>query len=624
MKNRQFSIALLAISAILYYLIGYQTIRDDFWQLITLYSLLFTGFFYVASFGRNTLSIKEHIAIGIAFRAILLFSIPALSDDFYRFIWDGRVLLEGGNPFLQKPNELIISEGILMPVYSITADHHLYSLLNSPNYYTIYPPLLQFVFWISAALGGSIWGNVVVMKATILLAEAGTLLILPKLLGKLKLDKSLVALYALCPLPIVEFMGNIHFEAFMIFCLLLSILYLANKNQLMSATFFGLAVAAKLLPLMFLPFFIKRLGLFKAIIYGIVVIGINILLFVPFMSEGVMNNFMQSFQLYFISFEFNGSLYMLLRNVGYLFVEYNIIPYLGKALPTIVFISILWLAYNEQKQRTATLPKMMLLAYSIYFAVATTVNPWYAVAFIPLAILSGYRWPLLWAFLLPLSYHTYRDGGVDEKWWVVAIEYIPVYLFALYEYGLLDKWKRKFALKKAQIKLERLKDLYPSNASVLEIGSGNGALNKLLQENKLRVNAIDIENKSIFPEIKPRLYDGSILPFENRSFQVAQMITMLHHTSHPETIIKEAMRVSDTIIIMEDVYSNPLQKYITWFTDSIVNWEFSTHPHTNKTDDEWRKLFTQLNLLVAEVKYHNGFLLLFSQTTYLLKKNTDF
>lgn len=614
MTNKQFSVVLLGVSAILYYLIGYETIRDDFWQLISLYSTLFIAFFYVASFGRNTLSVKEHIAIGLIFRAILLFSIPVLSDDFYRFIWDGRVLMNGLNPFGSIPTETVDPK-------FIDPGSRLLPLLNSPEYYTIYPPILQFIFGLSAAIApNNILGSVIVMKASILIAEAGTLYILPKLLEKLKLDKSLVALYALCPLAIVEFMGNIHFEAFMIVFLVLALLYLANNKWFISALFFGFAVGAKLLPLMFLPFFIRRLGLKNSIIYGTVVIGLNLLLFLPFYEQGFVENFFSSFRLYFVNFEFNGSLYMLLRHVGYWFVDYNIIPYLGKALPALVTLSILLLAWREKQARTATLPKMMLLAYSIYFALATTVNPWYAVAFIPLGLLSGYRWPLLWALTIPLSYHTYRFGLIDEKWWVVALEYVPVYICAFYEFGILNKWKRSFALKKAHIKLDRLQGLYRNNNPILEIGCGNGALSKLLRANSLKVEMLDIENRSIFSDIQPKLYKGETLPYTDNSFGTSQMITMLHHTPEPRKLIKEAMRVSDDLIIMEDVFSNTFQKYITWFTDSIVNWEFSSHPHTNKTDKEWRALFIELGLEVKEVKYHPGFLLFFSQVTYHLQK----
>lgn len=616
MKNRQFSIAILVLSGILYYLIGYQTIRDDFWQLISLYTLLFIGFFYVASFGRNTLGTKEHIAVGLLFRVILLFSIPVLSDDFYRFIWDGRVLAYGLNPFSSIPTETIDPK-------FIDPGGHLLPLLNSPNYYSIYPPLLQYFFGASSLIAQeNIWANVLTMKVFIFLSELGTLFLLPKLLERLKLDKRLVALYALCPLPIVELVGNVHFEAFMLFFLVAALLYLTKNKWKTSALFFGLAVGAKLLPLMFLPFFIRRLGWKKSILYGLIVAGTNAILFMPFYQAGVLQNFFQSFQLYFISFEFNGSLYRLIRWLGYLYYDFNIIKIIGPILSLIILVLILVKAAFEKNPRTATLPKAMLLAYSIYFAFATTVNPWYAVAFIPLGILSGHRWPLLWAFLIPLSYHTYRNGGVDEKWWVLVLEYAPVYACAFYEFGWLDKWKRRFALKRAQIKLERLDSFYSSTDSIIEIGCGNGALGKLLREQNHIVEPIDIAHKSIFPEIRPLLYDGHKLPYPNNAFNTSQMITMLHHTPNPEALIREAMRVSEKLIIMEDIYSHSFQKYITWFTDSIVNWEFSSHPHTNKTDKEWKQLFERLGLELTETKYHPGFLLFFSQVTYSLKKKS--
>lgn len=92
---------------------------------------------------------------------------------------------------------------------------------------------------------------------------------------------------------------------------------------------------------------------------------------------------------------------------------------------------------------------------------------------------------------------------------------------------------------------------------------------------------------------------------------------MLHHTTNAEGLIREAKRVSDRIIIMEDIYENPFQKYITWFTDSLVNWEFFGHPHTNRTDSEWRELFEQNGLVVEKVEYYR-FLLFFKQVTYAL------
>ena len=118
--------------------------------------------------------------------------------------------------------------------------------------------------------------------------------------------------------------------------------------------------------------------------------------------------------------------------------------------------------------------------------------------------------------------------------------------------------------------------------------------------------------------LKVEVYDGQKFPFEDKSFDVCQLITMLHHTTNAEELVREAKRVSNRIIIMEDIYEGKFQKYLTWFTDSLVNWEFYGHSHTNLTDAEWRQLFLQNGLELESAEYYR-FLLFFKQVTYVLK-----
>lgn len=171
---------------------------------------------------------------------------------------------------------------------------------------------------------------------------------------------------------------------------------------------------------------------------------------------------------------------------------------------------------------------------------------------------------------------------------------------------------------KAKVKLERLLKFYSPNEKVLDIGSGNGGLNLLLQNNNINITGIDIKNKSFFKEIEVVIYDGKTFPFEDKHFETVQIITVLHHIKEQIPVIKEAIRVGKRIIIMEDIYDNFFQKYFTWYCDSLNNWEFIGHPHTNRTDDGWRKLFKELNLEIEKVEYYK-FLLFFKQVTYTLK-----
>lgn len=172
--------------------------------------------------------------------------------------------------------------------------------------------------------------------------------------------------------------------------------------------------------------------------------------------------------------------------------------------------------------------------------------------------------------------------------------------------------------KAAAIKLRRIKEHLSIDDSIIDIGTGNGALASLLLHSKYKLTTLDVQNKSRFPKIRPIVYDGTVMPFEDCQFDTALLITMLHHTPNPQDILFEAKRISSKIVIIEDVYRNQLQKCLTKLVDSIVNWEFRGHPHTNKSDKEWLQLFKELGLKL-EYKNEQRFFLLFRQVTYVLK-----
>jgi len=170
------------------------------------------------------------------------------------------------------------------------------------------------------------------------------------------------------------------------------------------------------------------------------------------------------------------------------------------------------------------------------------------------------------------------------------------------------------------VKRKRLLPFLNKGEKLLEVGAGNGALLVLLGNEGMKMQSLDIADKSLFKEVNVTVYDGEKFPFSDKQFDVCQLITMLHHTTNAEELIREAKRVSNRIMVMEDIYESPFQKYITWFTDSVVNWEFYGHPHTNLTDLEWKQLFERNGLTVETVEYYR-FLLLFKQVTYVLSSN---
>ena len=123
---------------------------------------------------------------------------------------------------------------------------------------------------------------------------------------------------------------------------------------------------------------------------------------------------------------------------------------------------------------------------------------------------------------------------------------------------------------------------------ILDIGSGFGLVSHELLRRGFTVYPLDIQDRSLFSDVHTHVYDGKKLPFPNNKFDVALLITVLHHVPQPEVLLKDVTRVVKRIILMEDVYESDYGRYATYIMDSVVNAEFFNHPHSNKSDREWR------------------------------------
>ncbi len=171
----------------------------------------------------------------------------------------------------------------------------------------------------------------------------------------------------------------------------------------------------------------------------------------------------------------------------------------------------------------------------------------------------------------------------------------------------------------AKFKIQRISEYLSKKDKILDVGTGPGSVCLLLNREGYNVTPVDVVDQTLSSEIEPLIYNGKKLPFDDNSFNTALILTVLHHTSNPEEILSEAKRVSNKIIVIEDIYSNPIQKYFTFIVDSIVNMEFAGHPHSNKSDTEWKITFNKLGLKLKATRY-DRFLLFFRQATYYLKK----
>jgi alpha-1,6-mannosyltransferase len=448
-KQKPLCYFLLLISFISYCLVAFQIERYETTPLLVSFGLLFLIYVWVLRSERET-EISFWILAAILFRLCFLFSTPLLSDDFYRFIWDGRLLAAGVHPFAELPRYYIENNTIIPGI-----DKSLFDKLNSPDYFTIYPPVNQFVFWVAAKLSfGSITSSILVIRLFILASEIGTIWLIKKILHYYQLPARNALLYALNPLVIIELTGNLHFEALLIFFLLLSYWLLITGKLISSAISFSLAICTKLVPLIFLPLMFSRLGWKKSSIYYLVIGVSTILLFLPLLNAEIISGFNESIGYYFKKFEFNASIYYLVREWGFWKYGYNIIQTVGWKLAAYATLTILiytlWDYIQNSKLRIQTtdfkvrnLPNTFLIILCIYFAFATIVHPWYITTLLALSVFTTYRFTLVWTPLIFLTYVGYTNNGFSENLWITSFEYIVVTCYIVYE--LIWKKEKSFA-----------------------------------------------------------------------------------------------------------------------------------------------------------------------------------
>ena len=428
-------------SAVLYLVLAYIVPRTQFGLLIGLLAGLFLGYAFVVSSSarRHDEGTVDRFLFGsaILFHLLLLFTMPHLSDDVYRFVWDGRLLAHGYDPYLYLPNQLLNT-----PIAAVCGlDQSLFRQLKSPNYFTVYPPVNQALFGLAGWLsGGNLLWNVVWLRVPIVLAEIGSLWLMAKLLRRLGKSPNLALLYGLNPLVILELTGNLHFEAVMIFFALLAAWLLKEERWATSAGALALSIGIKLLPLLLLPLIVSRLDWRKGIGYAVLTGMLTAAMFTPFASLELVRNVASSLNLYFQKFEFNASVYYILRAIGYWIKGYNAIERIGFWLSVTTTLSVLWIAF---RWRTVPVSTQLVATLTIYFTFATTVHAWYITTLIAASVFTRFRYPLVWSALIPLSYFTYQTQPYRENLWLTAVEYGIVAIVMIVEIRAYRKHTEK-------------------------------------------------------------------------------------------------------------------------------------------------------------------------------------
>ena len=418
-------VAPILLSVLGYYFMGFEVDRAQSLILIPLYlSLFFCSYPLIF----KSYSLKQILGIGILFRLIFLLSTPLLSQDFFRFLWDGMLLSNGLNPYEATPDLL----NQTAPLFSTPFSQELYKGMGalSAEHYSNYPPINQLGFYLASLIGGnSILANIISIRVLLILSDLGIFWFGIKLLDYLNRSKKRIGLYFLNPLIIVELTGNLHWEGLMVFFFIFGLYLIFVKNQWKWATIpMAISVASKLIPLLILPLFWRFLKPKKSMLFGLLILLCLFLFFVPFfLGADNLSHYLNTIGLWFNRFEFNGSLYYVIRAIGYEVKGYNIIRKLGSVSPYIILGIVAVFTFIRNNKTPHVLLTGMLFCLSCYFFIATTVHPWYIVSLVSLAIFTNYSYPLIWSALVVLSYATYGNPDFNEKYYLIGLQYGIVY-----------------------------------------------------------------------------------------------------------------------------------------------------------------------------------------------------
>ena len=368
---------------------------------------------YVAVREKSSRASDTALVLGVAaiLRAFFLLTDPVLSDDVFRYVWDGRVQHAGINPYLYAPDD-----PNLAPLRDELPE--IYADINNKDIPTIYPPLMQLLFYAATSVSSSLlW-----MKAFFTLFDFALIFALARLLTARGLSPLRALVYAWSPLPLVEIAGSGHNDVAAVFFLVTALWAFEKRRESGSMVLATASGLAKLGGFALLPFFARFL---KPRTFWAVPLA-TALVVLPYASAGGLA--FRGLREYALRWRGNDSLFhVFFFLTGSLSDAKLVVAALLAALTLVLF----W-------RRTPPLRASFWLLGAILL-VAPTVHPWYLLWIAPLlAVFPHPAWLFLQASVA-LSYHASYLATAGEPWqeapWIKLLEYGP--FFALLGLDLL-------------------------------------------------------------------------------------------------------------------------------------------------------------------------------------------
>ncbi len=369
------------------------------------------------------------LLVAAALRLLALPLPPTLSDDVYRYVWDGRVAGAGLNPYLVAPED---------PELEPLRDG-LYDRLAHREVETVYPPLAVSVF----ALAARFPAPVLVLKTILTAADLAVCYLLVLVARKLSVPVGRVVWYAWSPLPVLEIAGMGHVDALGVLAVAVVVLWLSGRPKRVTgaAVAAGAAILAKVVPLLALPVWARSSG--RPLVFLAVALAVAAISFAPVVHS--VGGIPPGYLTYGVSWEFNGPLFEpLWRLIDRLEITawiegvldalkerqgghdrwnrlypFNYPQLLAKiVLGVLAAGSIALLTWRSRPGRVAPLTGAV---FGTIILCSATVYPWYLLWVLPWAAISRQPAWLLLSALVPLSYLPQFTGAPLMPWVYLAI-----------------------------------------------------------------------------------------------------------------------------------------------------------------------------------------------------------
>ncbi len=384
------------------------------------YTGLFIAYAYLVH-NRQYCSVEKWETYALAAAIIPFLTLPQLSPDFYRFLWDGELTSRGIHPYAFTPNEImeqstIKKDAVFNKLYeNIT--------LLSRQHYSPYPTVSQ-IYYVVATL---FTDNIILATTILRMLVLGTLIVgvryLKKLLALFALPSHNVMIVILNPLIIIEVVGNLHFEGVVACSVITGIYFMLQKKHLVGSLFWSLAIAIKLTPLLLLPLFWRYFGARRSLLYYGYITLFSIAILLAFLWPPYVANFLRSITLYFNNFEFNGSIFEVIQWIVERFKSESSVTIAGPITSVIAFIAILGIALIKRPRNKAHWLSKMEWSYLVFLLLGTTVHPWYIILPLCFTVFTKNKFTWFWSYLIFLSYGFYAFPASSTGSVLIFIEY---------------------------------------------------------------------------------------------------------------------------------------------------------------------------------------------------------